>query len=1056
MEQTASRKRAADAPATLPLSAPKRPFVGDVRPGQAYVEPKVYQQPSLDQEAAPRPQGTEFSAWGEAEIRAFLEERGGDHDDCATHAQLVERAAETEANTGPARRPGGAAAAPAGGGAGADGGGGAAGAAAADGGGGDDDDDDDDEYDPLEAFMADIHQEVAANKPNKAAGAAGGAAACDEAADPATEYMAVRAARGAGSAAAIAAGVAAAGYDSDEEVYATARALDAAAEADGRGGDSDDERARGAAGKRGAVDPLAPVDHGAVDYADFGKDFYTEAPAIAAMTDQEVRDYRRELQVHVSGFDPPRPIKTFGQAGFDHHLLGAIKKAGYDAPTPIQAQALPAVLSGRDVLGLAKTGSGKTAAFVLPMLVHIMDQPELSKGAGPIGLVLAPTRELAEQIHKEARRFAKPYGLRVVAAFGGLSKYEQFKGLKAGAEAAVATPGRMMDLVKQKACGLSRVTYLVLDEADRMFDMGFEQQVRSLLAAVRPDRQTLLFSATLPRKIEALVGAALSDPVRVSVGQLGAANTDVRQDVEVLPGEAAKLPWLTAKLPALIDEGDVLVFVGQRAKADELTAALAGAGFKAAAIHGDMDQFTRMAVLDAFRSGAHHALVATDVAARGLDIKSIKTVVNFDPARDMDTHIHRVGRTGRAGDKEGVALTLLCAGSGRDAHFAAQLVNSLTLGGQEVPRQLYELALKDGRFRKGSSRHKGGKGGRRGPAVGGAGLGFGPKPAQQQQQQQQRGGGGGFVQLPGFATASTDYEHESSAAAAAAAAAGAGGGGAGGLPSFPPPPPAPPEPAPLPPGAPPLPPGAPPLPPEPAPPLPPGAPPLPPGAPPLPPPPPDEPGWGQHSHPQQAPAPAAFVPPPAVPYQPRPAAPPQEQPGSMAAAREELMQSATHADRARLQGSFVSSGVRGGDIGSAPVIVAPKVSKASTVTPPAGGAGAAGARPAFRPPVPVTQRPMYLTRPTETIATRGRAAPAGAPPAAGSAAAAAIAAAQAPAAPAAPAPGGWGAPVAAGYGQPAAAAAAAPIADAVAAAQAAARAVAARLAAQHQPGGGMH
>ncbi|WIA29633.1 hypothetical protein OEZ86_012120 [Tetradesmus obliquus] len=718
----------------------KRPYYGDVRPGQEYQEPRLYQQPNYSYDDAGR-EGTDFTQWSEADIKAFLDERGGDFDDCSSFEQLVERAVETEINTGPARPPQAGSAADA-----SDGQAAAAeatamqerpppaAAAVAD------QNDDDDEYDPLEAFMAEINQEVKENRPNKPPGAQQAAQACDEAADPATEYMAVRAARGATSAAAIAAGIAAAGYDSDEEVYATAKALQQQAEAEGRVGDSDDD-AKAAAAKSRTIDPLAPVDHSLLEYDDFAKDFYTEHPSIAAMSEQQVREYRKQLQVHVSGFDPPKPVQTFGQAGFDHLLLGAIKKAGYEQPTAIQAQALPAVLSGRDVLGLAKTGSGKTAAFVLPMLVHIMDQPELNKGEGPIGLVLAPTRELAEQIHKETRKFSKPYGLRAVAAFGGLSKFEQFKELKSGCEIAVATPGRMMDLIRMKACTPQHITYLVLDEADRMFDMGFEQQVRSLLGAVRPDRQTLLFSATLPRRIESLVGEALSNPVRISVGQLGAANQDVTQRVEVLPGEAAKLAWLTERLPGFIDEGDVLLFVGQRAKCEEVTAALHSAGFKAAAIHGDMDQFSRMAVLDSFRSGQAHLLVATDVAARGLDIKSIKTVINYDAARDIDTHIHRVGRTGRAGDKEGVAVTLLLEGVNRDTHFAGLLVNSLTLGGQEVPHSLYTLAMKDSRFRQGSSRHKGGKwgkgGGRRkgAPAVGGAGLGFGPKPPQQQQQQ---------------------------------------------------------------------------------------------------------------------------------------------------------------------------------------------------------------------------------------------------------------------------------------------------------------------------------
>eukprot|EP00879_Flechtneria_rotunda_P027393 GHRR01029341.1.p1 GENE.GHRR01029341.1~~GHRR01029341.1.p1 ORF type:complete len:351 (+),score=108.74 GHRR01029341.1:127-1179(+) len=325
---------------SLPLYN-KRPYYGDVNPGTEYVEPKLYQQPHFVYDGQQH-KNTNFNIWTERKIKAFLDERGGDFDDCTSFEQLVDRAIETEINTGPASRPqlSSAVAAPQQ----ADDGltppapsGPSTGAAATV--------DADDEYDPLEAFMAEINQEVADNKPNKPAGT-DQAEACDEANDPATEYMAVRAARGATSAAAIAANIAAEGYDSDEEVYATAKAMQEQAEGEL---DSDEERAKAAAARR-TIDPLAPVDHSLIEYDDFAKDFYAEHPTIAAMTDQQVREHRRELQIYVSGFDPPKPIQTFGQAGFDHLLLGAIKRAGYEKPTAIQAQALPAVLSGRDVL----------------------------------------------------------------------------------------------------------------------------------------------------------------------------------------------------------------------------------------------------------------------------------------------------------------------------------------------------------------------------------------------------------------------------------------------------------------------------------------------------------------------------------------------------------------------------------------------------------------------------------------------------------------------------------------------------------------------------------
>ncbi|ONL97298.1 DEAD-box ATP-dependent RNA helicase 24 [Zea mays] len=441
------------------------------------------------------------------------------------------------------------------------------------------------------------------------------------------------------------------------------------------------------------------------------------------MSDQEVTDYMKSLSIRVSGFDVPRPIKNFEDCGFHVPLMNAIAKQAYEKPTTIQCQALPIVLSGRDIIGIAKTGSGKTAAFVLPMIVHIMDQPELEKEEGPIGVICAPTRELAHQIYLEAKKFAKPYNLRVAAIYGGVSKFDQFKELKAGCEIVIATPGRLIDLLKMKALKMFRATYLVLDEADRMFDLGFEPQIRSIVGQIRPDRQTLLFSATMPYKVERLAREILTDPIRVTVGQVGGANEDIKQVVNVLPSDVEKMPWLLGKLPGMIDDGDVLVFASKKARVDEIEKELNQRGFRIAALHGDKDQASRMETLQKFKSGTFHVLVATDVAARGLDIKSIKTVVNFDIAKEMDMHIHRIGRTGRAGDKDGTAYTLITQ---KEAHFAGELVHSLIAAGQDVPNELMDLAMKDGRFRAKRDSRKGGKKGGKGKGgVGGAGRGRG-------------------------------------------------------------------------------------------------------------------------------------------------------------------------------------------------------------------------------------------------------------------------------------------------------------------------------------------
>ncbi|KAM7495790.1 hypothetical protein LguiA_020204 [Lonicera macranthoides] len=573
------------------------------------------------------------------------------------------------------------------------------------------------EIDPLDAFMEGIHEEMKAAPPPKAKEKAE-KYRDDEEDDPMESFL--RAKKDVGLT--LASEVLNAGYDSDEEVYAAAKAVDAGM----LDYDSDDNPILL---DRKKIEPIAALDHSSIEYEPFNKEFYEEKPSISGMTEQDIIDYRNRLAIRVSGFDVPRPIKTFEDSGFSVELMKAIAKQAYEKPTPIQCQALPIVLSGRDIIGIAKTGSGKTAAFVLPMIVHIMDQPELEKEEGPIGVICAPTRELAHQIYLEAKKFAKLHGIRVSAVYGGMSKLEQFKELKAGCEIVVATPGRLIDLIKMKALTMLRATYLVLDEADRMFDLGFEPQIRSIAGQIRPDRQTLLFSATMPRKVEKLAREILTDPIRVTVGEVGMANEDITQVVEVIPSDAEKLPWLLEKLPALIDNGDVLVFASKKATVDVIESQLAERGFKVAALHGDKDQSSRMEILQKFKSGTYHVLIATDVAARGLDIKSIKSVVNFDIARDMDMHVHRIGRTGRAGDKDGTAYTLI---THKEARFAGELVNSLIAAGQNVSMELMDLAMKDGRFRSkrdsrkgGGKRAKGRGGGNRGVRGVDFGLGIG-------------------------------------------------------------------------------------------------------------------------------------------------------------------------------------------------------------------------------------------------------------------------------------------------------------------------------------------
>lgn len=464
------------------------------------------------------------------------------------------------------------------------------------------------------------------------------------------------------------------------------------------------------------IDPLPPIYHSEIEYEKFEKNFYVPHEDISSLSESQVVDLRRTLGVKVSGPEPPKPVTSFGHFGFDEALIKAIRKAEYTQPTPIQSQAIPAALGGRDIIGIAKTGSGKTAAFVWPMLVHIMDQRELKVGDGPIGLILAPTRELSLQIYNEAKKFGKVYNINVVCCYGGGSKWEQSKALEQGAEIVVATPGRMIDMVKMKATNLRRVTFLVLDEADRMFNMGFEPQVRSICNHVRPDRQTLLFSATFKKRIEKLARDVLTDPVRIIQGDLGEANQDITQQVFVFNNPQQKWNWLLLRLVGFLSQGSVLIFVTKKLDAETVASNLMVKEFNCLLLHGDMDQADRNKVITAFKKKDCDILVATDVAARGLDIPHIRTVINYDIARDIDTHTHRIGRTGRAGEK-GNAFTLV---SEKDKEFAGHLVRNLEGADQEVPQDLMDLAMKSSWFR--NSRFKNSKGKKMN--VGGTGLGY--------------------------------------------------------------------------------------------------------------------------------------------------------------------------------------------------------------------------------------------------------------------------------------------------------------------------------------------
>ncbi|GMF14546.1 unnamed protein product [Phytophthora lilii] len=335
---------------------------------------------------------------------------------------------------------------------------------------------------------------------------------------------------------------------------------------------------------------IKPVDHSKMNYIPFQKKFYVVPKEIKDLSEAEVEAQRKECEIKIRGKSCPRPLQKWTQCGFSVRMLQLIKKHGYEEPFAIQKQALPAIMSGRDVIGIAKTGSGKTLAFLLPMFRHILAQPPLQENEGPIGIVMAPARELAQQIYLETKKFSKGLGLRATAVYGGSSVSEQIANLKRGSDIVICTPGRMIDILCMSAgkmVSLQRVTYVVLDEADRMFDMGFEPQITKIMMNIRPDRQTLLFSATFPRAVESLARKVLRKPVEITVGTRSTASGDITQYVEVRE-EDDKFMRLLQLLGLWYEKGNILVFVNKQQSCDQIFQDLMKAGYPALSLHVDL------------------------------------------------------------------------------------------------------------------------------------------------------------------------------------------------------------------------------------------------------------------------------------------------------------------------------------------------------------------------------------------------------------------------------------------------------------------------------------
>ncbi|XP_015900083.2 DEAD-box ATP-dependent RNA helicase 46 [Ziziphus jujuba] len=455
---------------------------------------------------------------------------------------------------------------------------------------------------------------------------------------------------------------------------------------------------------------------------------YIGATDVTTLSPAEV--YRQQNEVTATGDNVPAPFVTFEATGFPPEILREIYSAGFSSPTPIQAQTWPIALQSRDIVAIAKTGSGKTLGYLIPAFI-LLRQRHNNPQNGPTVLVLAPTRELATQIQDEVIKFGRSSRVSCTCLYGGAPKGPQLKELDRGADIVVATPGRLNDILEMKKIDFGQVSLLVLDEADRMLDMGFEPQIRKIVNEIPPRRQTLMYTATWPKEVRKIAGDLLVNPVQVNIGSVDelAANKAITQYVEVVL-QMEKQRRLEQILRAQERGSKVIIFCSTKRLCDQLTRSI-GCNFGAAAIHGDKSQGERDWVLNQFRSGKSPVLVATDVAARGLDIKDIRVVINYDFPTGVEDYVHRIGRTGRAG-ATGVSYTFF---SEQDWKYAADLIKVLEGANQCVPPEVREIAMRGGpgfgkdrgamnRFDSGSGGGRwdsGGRGGMRDAGFGGRG-----------------------------------------------------------------------------------------------------------------------------------------------------------------------------------------------------------------------------------------------------------------------------------------------------------------------------------------------
>lgn len=423
---------------------------------------------------------------------------------------------------------------------------------------------------------------------------------------------------------------------------------------------------------------------------------FQETTQTSRRSEREIEEFYKNAGIMVDGEEAPKPILTFDEWVSHEYLKNVLLEKRFVKPTPIQSAAWPIAIRGRDLVGNVRTGSGKTLAFVLPALQHIQSQPIQRQHEGPIVLVLSPSRELAAQTCECFQDFGYPYFTKAALFCGGVNKWEQLEKARRGAHVIAATPGRLIDLLSNKLISLKRTTFLVIDEADLLLDMGFEAQLRSLLGHMRPDKQVSMWSATMPEEARLLAQEILVNPVYITESH---ENLSINQDIKhvihmVHPDSKLSLLQQLISTLSLSRENKLLIFCNRKSNVEYVHQQLKGS----LALHGGMDMSQRYRTLSEFHQGLSSIAVATDLAGRGLDFKHVYTVVNYDMPEDLQNYVHRCGRTGRMGAK-GSAITFFTS---NDIRGAGSLRKYLDKCKQDYPPQLqqYEKMWMSGRYRQ--------------------------------------------------------------------------------------------------------------------------------------------------------------------------------------------------------------------------------------------------------------------------------------------------------------------------------------------------------------------